>query len=163
MKFNELVDVYKEAPEGNRLKENVEKSIISRAKYKSSFGRWFQAYQTFADNPKLQKKILKKMIKNAEDFNQWMDIYVELEAGDKMKPEIEKIMISATNDLEELFTLYYVILDESSLVESVLEKISKLEAPLEKWAEIYERIPRKKEFSKIREIFISRMSQIVEK
>ncbi len=87
-----------------------------------------------------------------------MDIYIELETGKKTKSEIEKIMLDVAENLEELFTLYYVICEESNFAEAVVERISEQIAPIEKWVEIYERIPRKKEFFIIKEIFFKKMA-----
>ncbi len=162
LEFADLIDAYKETLTGSGLRKIFKEKILRQVKYDSSFRKQFQVYQTFTDDPKLKKRILKKLVKSAEDLNDWMDIYCELETGDDLKPKIERKMLKVADNLEKLFTLYYVIQGESEL-EEVFERISAFETGIEEWAEIFTRIPQKKEFSKIREIFISKMSKLVEK
>lgn len=158
--FDDLITAYIEAPEESEFRKICQKEILGRAK---SFQDWLQAYKIFRDDAGLQDKLLKKLKKIARFFNDWMDIYVEIPMNNGTREVIAEIMLITANNLEDLFTLYYVICEESSLVGAVAEKISEQVAPIEKWVEIYERIPRKKEFSKIREIFIFKMSELLEK
>ncbi len=65
LKFSELVDVYKESPEGSNLRKICQKKILRRAK---SFQDWFQTYKTLKDDADLQGKLLSKVKKSARRF-----------------------------------------------------------------------------------------------
>ena len=103
------------------------------------------------------------MMNSADDFNDWMNIYCELENDLDAKRIAVLGALKPFRSLEELYTLYYVTLEEVDLEEVILEKIENYQTGIEEWAEIFMRIPRKEEFSKIREIFISKMSKLVKK